>query len=190
MVKKRCTRELHWDQEWVACSPTALQEAGCYLLGFPAQVSTAAVLGERGRRAGHCAQQEKNTQIRLLALSCAFLHDRLQVGMRMRACFALTLLVVSFLLLSQAHKCPAPSLLHASQAQIHHGMPASPTEMVPPCCVPCSKYLPQHGQAWCSEGQALGLVLLPTAAASCCFVCSGKEDGWEASKQKWHLAVN
>lgn len=53
--KKRCTRELRWDQEWVACSPIALQEAGCYLLGFPVQVLTGAVLEGWWRRAGHCA---------------------------------------------------------------------------------------------------------------------------------------
>ena len=44
VVKKRCMRELCRGQEWVTCSPTALQEAGCYLLGSPAQILTGAVL--------------------------------------------------------------------------------------------------------------------------------------------------
>lgn len=51
-VKKRCTRELCWGQEWVTCSPTALREAGCYLLGSPAQLLTGAVLEGQGRRKG------------------------------------------------------------------------------------------------------------------------------------------
>ncbi|PKU31338.1 gamma-aminobutyric acid receptor subunit hypothetical protein [Limosa lapponica baueri] len=39
VVKNCCMRELRRGQEWVACSPTALREAGCYLLGSPAQQS-------------------------------------------------------------------------------------------------------------------------------------------------------
>lgn len=44
MVKKRCMRELCQGQEWVTCSTKAIPEAGCYLLGSPAQVSTGVVL--------------------------------------------------------------------------------------------------------------------------------------------------
>uniref|UniRef100_A0A8C3K047 Gamma-aminobutyric acid type A receptor subunit alpha3 n=1 Tax=Calidris pygmaea TaxID=425635 RepID=A0A8C3K047_9CHAR len=50
VVKKCCTRELRRGQEWVTCSPTALREAGCYLLGSPAQVLTGAVLEGQGRK--------------------------------------------------------------------------------------------------------------------------------------------
>lgn len=60
----------------------------------------------------------------------------------------------------------------------------SPVAGIPDCRSPLARA--SMVQQW----GGLTLMLLPTAAGSCCFVSSGKEGGWEASNQKRQLAVN
>lgn len=104
----------------------------------------------------------------------------------MRARFGLTLLVVSFLHLPQTCKCPAPCRPHATQAQIHHGMPASPMVMVPLCCVPCSRYPLRRSPPARASMVQRGAGPKARAVAHSCWqlpLCTLGQRGWVGSKQ-------
>lgn len=109
VVKKHCTRELCWGQEWVACSPTALREAGCYLLGSSAQVSTGVVLEGRGRKGWPlCLAGEKHPG--LTAHFSLRPSARLFAGGNMNACMFWSCSASGLLsfLLPPTHKCHVP----------------------------------------------------------------------------------
>uniref|UniRef100_A0A8B9MJ86 Gamma-aminobutyric acid type A receptor alpha3 subunit n=1 Tax=Accipiter nisus TaxID=211598 RepID=A0A8B9MJ86_9AVES len=109
VVKKHCTRELCWGQEWVTCSPTALREAGCYLLGSSAQVSTGVVLEGRGRKGWPlCLAGEKHPGLTAHFSLCP--SARPFAGGNMNACMFWSCSASRLLsfLLPPTHKCHVP----------------------------------------------------------------------------------
>lgn len=184
VVKKCCTRELRWGQEWVTCSSTALREAGCYLLGSPAQVSTGAVLEGGGRKGLEgwllCLAGEKHPGMTIHFSLCPsarpFASRNVNVCM-FWSCSAGGLLSPFFSL----QPVNAPLHVASTARKPRYATDASmakadgPSLLCPLRLVSLTVGLPRHGQAWCSDGEVHSCRQL--------LLCEFGPRGWVGSKQ-------